>query len=256
MDAYNTNPAAFQTEPLDPARLLQDIHAGAQMNAWQREPAGSKSDDFFACKRTAKPSTRSVYLSAGIHGNEPAGPMAIREMFKDNVWPEGMDFYVCPCLNPTGLLNNTRENELGLDLNLDYREPQGKETRLHMDWLARTPNFDVAICLHENWEATGFFIYETNFGRNSFARKIMMRVAEVCPIDRSPEIRGLPAENGIVPRQIEPELVPQWSETHFLIAKKTKLVYTFVVPSNRPLSLRVNTFKKAVNAVFEGLKSS
>jgi protein MpaA len=256
MESYNTNPEAFQVEPLDPAKILQEIHTVAQLNGWQREPAKNKSNDFFAYKRTSTSAQKRVYISAGIHGNEPAGPMAILEMLKDNAWPEGMDVFLCPCLNPKGLVSNTRENELGIDQNLDYREPQAPATKLHIDWLNHAPNFDVALCLHENWEATGVFLYETNVGGQSFARKIIMRVAEVCSIDRSPEIRGQPAQNGVVLRLEDAETKPQWSEANFLLGQKTRLIYTLVTPSNRSLSMRVNTFKKAVGAVFDGLKSA
>ena len=31
-----------------------------------------------------------------------------------------------------------------------------------MRWLARQPNFDLAVCVHEDWESVGFYLYELN----------------------------------------------------------------------------------------------
>src|SRR5262245_31295924 len=56
-----------------------------------------------------------VYISAGIHGDEPAGPLAIRELLKENRWPANANFWICPCLNPSGFELHQRENAEGVD---------------------------------------------------------------------------------------------------------------------------------------------
>ncbi len=33
--------------------------------------------------------TPRVYISAGIHGDEPAGPLAVRQLLQENRWPAG-----------------------------------------------------------------------------------------------------------------------------------------------------------------------
>src|SRR3954469_6979608 len=63
----------------------------------------------------------AVYLSAGIHGDEPAGPEALI------TWAEAdlarlrrHALVIFPCLNPWGLVNNIRLGEDGLDWNRSF----------------------------------------------------------------------------------------------------------------------------------------
>jgi protein MpaA len=69
----------------------------------------------------------ALYASAGIHGDEPAGPLAIHRLIADNALPAHAWLWVCPCLNPTGFQRNTREAASGQDLNRDYRQPHTPE---------------------------------------------------------------------------------------------------------------------------------
>src|SRR5438093_8995213 len=43
-----------------------------------------------------------VYISTGIHGDEPAGPLAVRRLLQEDRWPHHLSLWICPCLNPTG----------------------------------------------------------------------------------------------------------------------------------------------------------
>ncbi|MGE3311740.1 MAG: succinylglutamate desuccinylase/aspartoacylase family protein [Limisphaerales bacterium] len=103
-----------------------------------------------------------IYVSAGIHGDEPAGPLAVRRLVAEDALPRDAWVWLCPCLNPTGFRRNTRETIDGLDLNRDYREPRSPEVRTHVAWLDSLPDFDLTVCLHEDWEAAGFYLYELN----------------------------------------------------------------------------------------------
>jgi hypothetical protein len=149
---------------------------------------------------------------------------------------------------------NTRENAGGLDLNRQYLEPTAEETRAHMAWLLRQPRFDVTLCLHEDWEAHGFYVYELNLdAQPSFAEEIVRRVEPVCPIDRSPLIEGREAHGGIIRPSVDPRSRPQWPEAFFLVAYKTRISYTLESPSDFPLRVRVAALAEGVRAVLDGL---
>src|ERR1019366_5902496 len=90
---------------------------------------------FIAYNRLSSAPRRNVYLSSGIHGDEPAGPLAMRQLLQENTWPADISFWICPCLNPTGFPINRRENSGGIDLNRDYRHLQSAEVRAHSQWL-------------------------------------------------------------------------------------------------------------------------
>ncbi|HLH56097.1 MAG TPA: M14 family metallocarboxypeptidase [Verrucomicrobiae bacterium] len=194
--------------------------------------------------------TRSpqVYISAGIHGDEPAGPLAVRQLLKENQWPPGFGLWVCPCLNPAGFRSGRRENASGLDLNRQYLKPKAIETAAHIAWLERAPAFDLCLCLHEDWEAHGFYVYELNpDNQPSLAEEIVRDVSAVCPIDLSELIEGRPARGGIIRPSLDPRERPDWPESFYLLTYKTRLSYTLEAPSDYALGPRVGALVTAVN---------
>jgi len=196
-----------------------------------------------------------VYISAGIHGDEPAGPLAVRQLLQENAWPSGLDLWLCPCLNPTGFAANRRENSKGLDLNRQYLSPVAEETVAHVAWLKRQPNFDLCLCLHEDWESHGFYVYELNpDDRPSLAHVMIERVGEVCPIDRSEVIEGRVARDGVIRPTVDPRTRPDWPEAFFLLTHKTRLSYTLEAPSDFPLTARVAALVVGVKSALEMVK--
>lgn len=250
----------YQGEPIDIQIVLEKIKSLTERNGWRRDSvnlvnqSATQEVDLLAYHRISKPSLHRVYLSTGIHGDEPAGPLAVLQMLKENTWPPGVDIFLCPCLNLTGFPLNRRENVKGIDLNRDYRDTQTTEIRSHIEWLKLKPRFDVSLCLHEDWEAKGFYLYELNpDDQPSFAKKIISRVAEVCPIDRSATIDNWPAENGVIHPNKDPFDRPQWPEALYLITSKTRLSYTMEAPSSLPLETRINALTKGVRAVLDSI---
>ena len=198
-----------------------------------------------------------IYISAGIHGDEPAGPLAIRQLLEEEVWPPDVNLWVLPCLNPTGFALNRRENAGGVDLNRQYLQPKAEETLAHIDWLERQPRFDLCLCLHEDWESHGFYVYELNpDGQPSLAERIVTRVAEVCPIDNSEIIEGRHARKGVIRPDVDPWSRPQWPESFFLLTYKTRQSYTLEAPSDFPLSVRVAALVQGVRAGLEARRGT
>ena len=196
----------------------------------------------------------SVYISAGIHGDEPASPLAARRLLQENAWPEGLELRLLPCLNPVGFALNRRENRAGLDLNREYLNASAAETLAHIGWLEQQPRFDLALCLHEDWESNGFYVYELNpDNRPSLAESIVGAVAKVCPIDTSDVIEGRPAHGGIIRPSLDPRSRPQWPEAFYLITHKTRLSYTLEAPSDFPLACRVDALVAGAQAAVNRL---
>jgi len=73
--------------------------------------------------------SRQGYISSGIHGDEPAGPLALLELIRSDALPRDCELWICPLMNPAGLAAATRENPQGNDLNRDYTEFASPETR-------------------------------------------------------------------------------------------------------------------------------
>ena len=198
-------------------------------------------------KRTPGPRPR-IYLSAGIHGDEPAPPLALLEMLGAGVFDTRANWFLCPLLNPAGFLARTRENADRVDLNRDYKHLLSAEIRGHINWLQRQPNFDLAICLHEDWESTGFYLYELNpTTKTTLAERMIAAVERVCPIDEATVIDGREIDvRGIIRPIADPSLRDLWPEAIYLRAHHTTLTYTLESPSSRPLAQRIAALRAAV----------
>jgi hypothetical protein len=252
------NHSGYHGETIDINAVLGECDAAGHRHGWEIEqlPVAAGLNLRAFTREGARPPNTSApasrvrfYMSTGIHGDEPAGPLAVRQLLLDNHWPEGFDLWLCPCLNPYGFLLNRRENRAGVDLNRDYLAPKAPETVAHIAWLQRQPTFDLCLCLHEDWEAHGFYVYELNPDqRPSVAEPIIDGVAAVCPIDQSELIEGRAATGGIIRPNLDPRSRPQWPEAFFLLSYKTRLSYTLEAPSDFPLSARVAALVHGVEA--------
>src|SRR5690349_14918980 len=121
------NVNGYLGETIEVGSVLRECVFAAQSHGWSIEdiPVDSNlSLSTFARRapliRTESDQTPRFYISAGIHGDEPAGPLAVLQLLKENRWPVGFSYWICPCLNPNGFLHNRRENSDGVDLNRQY----------------------------------------------------------------------------------------------------------------------------------------
>lgn len=254
MQRLGKNVGGYFGEQITISEILRDIESAALQHGWVSE--GFLQLDglrLFALRRTpalrAPHSALRVYISTGVHGDEPAGPLAVLELLRANSRPENCEIVLCPCLNPAGFAKNTRENGQGIDLNRDYLHLQSSEVRAHVTWLEREPPFDLCLCLHEDWESHGFYVYELNpDGKPSLAEAIVAGAQKVCPIDHSEIIEGREAHGGIIRPSVDPRSRPQWPEAFWLLTHKTRLSYTLEAPSDFPLAVRVNALVQGVQS--------
>lgn len=260
MERLAKNIGGYRGETIDIPKVLREIEQAAAGKNWARDivplPSSTAAQplDFVAYRRQSEPVRNHIYISTGIHGDEPAGPLAALQLLQEDRWPADAAVWLCPCLNPTGFPLNRRENFQGTDLNRDYRHLQSEEVRAHVDWLQRQPRFDITLCLHEDWESQGFYVYEVNPDqRPSLAGKIIEAVAKVCPIESAALIDTWAAEKGVIRPNANPAERPQWPEALYLIMNKTRLGYTMEAPSDFPLPARVTALVTAVRAVLDSL---
>ena len=253
MQRLNKNQGGYFGETLDIGDLLARTTAAAARHGWRVEKfLETGAFALPALHRRSPAATHRIYISAGIHGDEPAGPAAILQLLEANTWPSDADLWLCPCLNPTGFALNRRENASGIDLNREYHAPVAPEVLAHTRWLESQPRFDLALCLHEDWESHGFYLYELNPDqRPSLAEAIIASVARGCPIDLSPVIETRPASGGIVRPDVDPLSRPQWPEAFYLLQHKTRLSYTLEAPSDFPLATRTAALVTAVKTALQ-----
>jgi len=207
-------------------------------------------------RQIKKPTPPKVYLSAGVHGDEPAGPLALLELLAEGFFDDRAHWFICPVLNPLGFVRGTRENADGIDLNRDYHARRSAEVRAHIAWLQSQPPFDLTLCLHEDWESTGFYLYEHNVNcRPSLAHALLDAVRSHMPIEPAHIIDDRPIdEPGILRPEISAQERDDWPEQLYLREHSYyDLGYTMETPSSLPLAPRIAAQKALVTTAVEGL---
>ena len=179
------NIGSYGGDTIDIDNVLRRALSAAQAHGWSVAKFPNAGDlPLYGFQRLAEDPQLTVYISTGIHGDEPAGPLAMLRLIDANAWPSGVSLFACPCLNPTGFPGNTRENQAGIDLNRDYRYIKTSEVQAHTEWIGSLHTFDFGICLHEDWEARGFYLYELNPDNlPAVSEDVIDAVGRACPID-------------------------------------------------------------------------
>lgn len=209
--------------------------------------------------RAPAPGAPWLYLSTGIHGDEPAGPLALLAAVEKNLLPARAGVVAFPLLNPEGLRANTREHPQYGDLNRDYIALSSPHVRAHLACLKKLGlRYDLAVCLHEDWESAGYYVYEhVERGKPGLGRAILDAAEPICGLDLAPVIEDRPADRGLIssrPGTVKPEdLGGGWAEALYLGEGLCPDVYTVEAPSARDLDTRVNAHLAALKVVADAL---
>ena len=146
---------------------------------------------------------KNILITAGIHGDEPAGPASVlRFLERDNSHLlQRFMFMILPCINPYGYVHNTRENKRGVDLNRSFEEAGLVE----VDIVKKTiegQRFDFCIDFHEDWEAKGVYFYEAQRNERWIGPEITRQIEKIGPIDGEAGENDLPIADGVF--QVDP----------------------------------------------------
>ena len=202
-----------------------------------------------------------LYLSAGIHGDEISGPLALLEMIRQPGFFAAFNVTMFPILNPNGLGRGVRTNRDEVDLNRDYRNPRSLEIKGHIETLLTLGRFDASMLLHEDYEGIGAYLYELNNTLDpGLGAKIIAAMGRHLPIDLRPEIEEAPARCGVISRRdlvtklgrLEDRL--EWAEATYLTVHHTEVSYTIETPKPFPIKARVNAHIAAVETLINALK--
>lgn len=211
-----------------------------------------------AWSRFVSAAAPTVYLSAGIHGDEPAGPLAIAALLGRAQLAE-VNWLVCPVLNPTGLAAGSRVNAKGLDLNRDYLHRVTPEVSCHAAWIERNTRPDLFLSLHEDWEAEGFYFYEISLitADPQRARMLLQAVSQRLVIDPNSSIDGHDVrEPGWIHHEARSDFPDSWPEAIFMAQIGCPLSFTFETPScAAPLQQRIAAHLAAIDAALRSLEA-
>ena len=181
-----------------------------------------------------------ILLSAGTHGDEPAGPEAVLEFLESDhsTLLETFAFFVLPCINPYGYVHNTRENSAGIDINRSFEDDTTQEAVLIKKAL-RDQRFDLFIEFHEDWEFEGFYLFENHRNQTLIGPEITQQVQQVGPIYDDPTLDDFPISNGVVNADLELHDVGIQAMPLYIFRFHTDHIITSETPSRWDLKKRI-----------------
>jgi len=212
------------------------------------------SHQMLGLSRAGAGSAPRIYLSSGVHGDEPAGPLALLDLLRDDLFPADLDIAICPLVNPNGIESGRRENRNGVDLNRDFRKRSAQETRTLARFIDAYPRIDLSICLHEDWESSGFYLYAIGCPE-SYPRKVLADTAQSGPIESAECVDGYQADKGLIrpPADEAVDSRDDWPEALYLYSKSKHAHLTTESPSALSIQQRVAMQKAAVQSALKNL---
>lgn len=194
---------------------------------------------------------KRALLSAGIHGDEPAGVLAILQLLEQSLlapYLENWELIVLPCLNPYGIEHNTRNNADDIDLNRQFKLENPCPAVKLAQSIYDSP-FQLTLELHEDVDSHGYYLYQKsqeNDKNKDLGRKIVREIAPIMPVNLHEEIDGLPAGDGVIDRLKNPDEMDFWPMALYSFHKRTSCCFTLETGTDFPMQQRVDSHCTAV----------
>lgn len=197
--------------------------------------------DHFYLRTPVLAETGGIYVSAGIHGDEPASTEAlIAWAEKQGRTLRRLPLLLLPCLNPWGLMRNIRLNAEGHDLNRLFHDDHQPVIRA-IRQLVASQQFAAAVMLHEDYDGQGLYLYEVERVKPHWGEGLLAAARAYLPIDPRPRIDGRKASNGIHRRRVERRIFAKmgYPEAIWLHLEHAEHSMTIETPSEFALERRV-----------------
>lgn len=193
-----------------------------------------------------------LYLSAGIHGDESGAVLGLLEWCEDHVeFLQSITVVILPILNPWGLMNNTRLDHKGRDLNRSFDGRRGPIGALRTFLQGR--RFAIAASLHEDYDAHGIYVYEIGPRGYSIADDLLAGAESEIPRHVG-NVEGRRSKQGVLRRSRGLRKIAQeidgMPESIYLYLHHAEIALTYETPSEFSLWRRV----RAQRAFLEGVR--
>ena len=190
-----------------------------------------------------------IYLSAGVHGDEPAAPLGLIEWAEENTeliakYP----FLIVPCFSPWSIANNSRNGPDGKDPNRNFDNPAFGHMRMWQEFV-RNKDFRLALSLHEDYDANGTYVYELSNRKEYRAEVYLAAATRAISPETDKSIEGIRSKNGIIRHKRKLPELPGLPETLYLHQMGAKVAMTFETPSEYSLYHRASAHRLFISSV-------
>jgi len=202
-----------------------------------------------------------VFLSGGIHGNEPAGAETLAEFIellaRDPSKYGNISFEMVPIINPWAWSHDVRFNRDGRDVNRDFAALTTQEAKILAGYLQQN-RYDIMIDHHEDPDAKGFYLYQYGMPDQSLSRKIIQALkGDGYPAEQDIKMVTLKTDDGLID-------APMWGlwymrasgqigSANYSRLYNSDTVHTIETPTRLELKDRLTIHRKAQEMMLEDL---
>lgn len=139
---------------------------------------------------------KTLGILAGIHGDEPAGPLGVLKYLETANPPRNIRLLIIPLLNPWGFENNSRENHDRKNINRQfYKAKLMGEAKIATDAFS---GIDFFLTLHEDYRFNKFFLYYSDAYNEEKYRKLVATGKKYFPINSQRSVDGDRLKDGMI----------------------------------------------------------
>lgn len=222
--------------------------AGLKLRPFAQQSSGH---EVFIVTSPHEPVEDGIYLSAGIHGDEPASTEALFQWAQSRAADlQHVPLMILPCLNPWGLQNNSRVDQNGHDLNRTFQHDNVPHIQA-LKALLKPYRFGLSITLHEDYDGQGLYIYEVERHSPFWGEDLLNMARPLIPIEGRVMIDGRrTSKAGLVRRKLDIQKFPMIPEAIYLHLHHSQRTFTFETPSEFGLEQRVHVHAALVEECF------
>jgi murein peptide amidase A len=149
------------------------------------------------------PDPMRVGLFGAIHGDEPAGAFALRELLlrlsTNPELAENFQLQIYPVCNPTGFEDNTRHCRSGRDLNREFWSQSAEPEVQILERELRDSHFTGLVQLHADDTSEGIYGFVKGHTlTENLLRPALREAGKILPRNSNATIDGFAARDGII----------------------------------------------------------
>ncbi|MFH1444573.1 MAG: M14 family metallocarboxypeptidase [Candidatus Peregrinibacteria bacterium] len=208
------------------------------------------------------PSKPTIFISAGMHGDEPAGVHAVIRFLNTDLdqYRDRFNIVALPCLNPSGFDAGTHNTASGLNIN-DHFGKQSDDAviqAIEAKIKSLAPSILLALDLHEDnsGDQLGCYAHEMiSRGTDRIAHQVLEVLAptDIC---RQPEIYGAQNANGVIEETVEDSQGSLGRLDLYLKTHSTQHVMSIETPSVWPLEKRIQAHLAMIHRGLETIENA